>query len=213
MTNQINPQKTGAAGADALSPSEGKGKPEKKPDTSLLGKFDQAMQGKGEKNQGGKGESGEQPGGMMSDLSAIFQKAQASVSGMGTTAASAAAQAAAPNPAEKLDGLVDRILVSTPKPGEAQEIRITLNNDLLPGTEVRMSRADGELKVEFVVDKADSGRFLQTSRDDLSNRLANKLSDSVEVKLTYKEDHSGGESQDGRSRQQRNLYDEMEKND
>ena len=128
--------------------------------------------------------------------------------------------------AARIDGdltskLVDRILVSAADSKTGAEVRISLREDILPGTEIRIQRqADGGLSVQFVTNDVRAEQMLgQRQLTELQNVLAQNL--QVEVRVaTIRTDGSmsadagtsgqhgqqrgsGGQDQqqDGRSRQ------------
>ncbi|MCG8453486.1 MAG: hypothetical protein MI717_09945, partial [Spirochaetales bacterium] len=118
----------------------------------------------------------------------------------------AKAEALAPKTdAERIDSMVDRILVSADKADK--EVRIQLKDSILPGTEIRMTRDDAGLKLQLVTTHQSSMNFLTEHRDNLQQTLAQKLSTDVQVDLNYQE---GG---DGRSRERRDMYEEMKANE
>lgn len=101
------------------------------------------------------------------------------------------------------DALVDRILVSADKADGTSEVRIRLRDDILPGTEITIRRDADSVHVNLVTTDTSSHAFLNEHRQGLEMQLAQKLEGKVSVGLSYDE-------HDGRSRQQRNLYDEQE---
>ncbi len=108
---------------------------------------------------------------------------------------------------EKIQTLVDQILVSVPDAKGGQEVRIRLNPEVMPGTEIRFERHEGQLDITFVSSDSSSLAFLGEHRQDLANQLQNRLGQDVNLEMRSKEQQ---QEQDGRSRQQRNLYEEME---
>lgn len=121
------------------------------------------------------------------------------------------------------DKLVDRILVSAPQPGGQAEVRISLREDVLPGTEVRIQRLpDGGVKVQFVTDNPQAERQLnQTQLAGLQQMLGENLRAEVRVS-TLRTDGSmtsdsgsggsqnrggGGQDAQGDSRQRSSQYD------
>ncbi|MDL2290712.1 hypothetical protein LJC09_01225 [Desulfovibrio sp. OttesenSCG-928-F20] len=102
-------------------------------------------------------------------------------------AASAAAQAAATAPV--IDGdltskLVDRILVATTDGKQNAEVRLHLKDDILPGTEIRITRAnDGGVTVQFVTNDIRAEQMLGSRQlTDLQNVLTQNL--QVEVRVS-----------------------------
>ncbi len=72
---------------------------------------------------------------------------------------------------EKMEGLVKRILVSAPENGKS-EIIVSLDDSLLPGTEIHMSSdAGGMLHVRLDASNPAVLRTLSEARDDLRKRL------------------------------------------
>lgn len=107
--------------------------------------------------------------------------------------------AAAPRAAEaptRIDGdltskLVDRILVSTADGKQNAEVRLNLKDDILPGTEIRITRTnDGGVSVQFVTNDVRAEQMLGARQmADLQNALAQNL--QVEVRVsTVKTDGS-----------------------
>jgi len=103
--------------------------------------------------------------------------------------------------------IVDRILVSTHTADGSNEIRIQLKEDILQGTEIRLVKNEGHLSIALVTNDSSSHAFLASHKHTLQEQLYRNISGSVDVQLIFEEQ---GEPQDGRSRQQRNLYDELE---
>lgn len=82
-----------------------------------------------------------------------------------------AALQAAPPSGELIDTLVDRTLLSQSKDGSS-EIRISLNNSMLPDTEIRLVRGnDGQLTVHMLTNNASSFQTMVAAQDTLRLRL------------------------------------------
>ena len=106
-----------------------------------------------------------------------------------------------------LDNLVERILVSVPKADGTAEVRIKLDPRLLLATEITLKSQPGEgLTVEFMSDNVDSQRFLLPNLSSLQERLTDRTGDMVTVRMS---ENASGDTGDGRSRNRRNLYEEM----
>lgn len=119
------------------------------------------------------------------------------------------AQPPAGSDSTRCDELVDRMLVSRPAPDGREEVRIRLDRDWLPATEVVMVKTPGAgLSVEFMSDRVESQRFLLPNLTTLRERLADRTGDQVVVRMT--EQAGEGEDRDGRSRNRRNIYEEAE---
>ena len=99
--------------------------------------------------------------------------------------------------------VAERILVSAPKPGSPDEVRISLNTSVLDGSDIRIFREAGELKVVFVAQTESAERFLADNRAILHQKLGERLQDErvhVEVSNNDRESASRGDAE-GRSRQ------------
>ena len=128
----------------------------------------------------------------------------------------AAAQTEGVNSPHNLEGIVqqvaDRMLVSEGAAG-SREVRISLKDSVLPGTEIRISQQGGKLQIQFVTDSAKSQELLAQNQGALQDRLNEKLSRNDVAVSIAKEAEGHGDQQDGRSRQQRDIIDEAERDD
>ena len=122
--------------------------------------------------------------------------------------------AADPARSANLDQIVqqvaDKILISDPSSG-MREVRITLKDSILQGTEVRITQEAGKLQVQFVTTSPRSQELLAQNQAALQDRLGVKLNKQDVVVQVEFDPQGQGESQDGRSRQQRKLDEEMDK--
>ncbi|MCC9620369.1 hypothetical protein LPB41_01585 [Thalassospira sp. MA62] len=98
---------------------------------------------------------------------------------------------------ELAQNLTSRILVG--ENSGATEVRIQLNDAVLPGTEVRISERDGRLIAEFISSNADSTNFLNQRQDDLAARLSKVLQKDVDV-ITIKDSGTGTNDGDSNRR-------------
>jgi len=74
-------------------------------------------------------------------------------------------------PEDIATNLVDRILVGSPKDG-GTEVRISLNNDVLPNTEIQLLRGnDGTLSVKFITGDSNSFQTLVEAQNTLQTKL------------------------------------------
>ena len=97
-------------------------------------------------------------------LGALFENAM--------SAAAPAPPAAVENLGELVEDLVRRILVSDPKAGGPSEIRLQLNDAILPDTQIMMSRGpDGLLCVLLETGNASSMRTLVSAQQSLREQL------------------------------------------
>ena len=100
--------------------------------------------------------------------------------------------------------VADRILVSMPTPGAPEEVRITLRDSVLEGSDVRISREAGEIRIVFVAQTESAQRLLAEHRGVFEQTLGESLQEErvhVAVEGPDSGDTSRGEG-DGRSRQQ-----------
>ncbi len=106
--------------------------------------------------------------------------------------------------------IAQRILVSDSELGSGREVRIQLKDSILPGTEIRIARDAYGVHVELNSVDDGSLAFLQDNRDGLLRHLQNRMEEPVSVEVRM--DSPGGDRDEsqGRSRQQRDLYEEYE---
>jgi len=114
-----------------------------------------------------------------------------------------APQAAKPEAAPRLDPqevqqIADRILVSAPSGGN-QEVRITPNQGLLPGTEIIVTRDNaGMLQVSVKTTDATAFQTLVGAQGDLKDALQTK--ESMPVRVVIASDEAGAGDNDSRRR-------------
>ena len=105
--------------------------------------------------------------------------------------------------------VAERILVTAPELNQKQEVMILLKENVLPGTQVRITRGEGgTLQLVFDVRGQDASNLIHQNVGALKDTLQNKLGESVNVSV--KTEGQGREENEGRSRGQRNLIDEQE---
>ena len=117
--------------------------------------------------------------------------------------------------AKTAEAICERILVSEKDVSGRQEIRISLKNDILPDTEIRLIRDEQGLHIKLVTTSAEARQFLESRQQGLQDFLGQRMKEKFSVSLSdgreqqpEQEQNENGQDQ-GRSRQQRNLYDEM----
>ncbi|AMO57373.1 hypothetical protein GZ77_15670 [Endozoicomonas montiporae] len=99
---------------------------------------------------------------------------------------------------EVINKLVDKIHVSAKDSINGAEVRITMKDNILPGTEIRIQRAGGELTVTMNTTSADTHNFLAVNESSLLKSLNERFGDKVQVNINMSGDQPG----DGRSREQ-----------
>ena len=119
---------------------------------------------------------------------------------------------AGPEPSELAQRLVERILVSEPSAG-GQEIRLTLGNDVLPGTEISILRdASGNLAVRLVTENASSFQTLVSAQDTLKRQLEGLEQKDVRVEVSSEFGDNRQEGNDSRQRS-RGFFEQNDQND
>ena len=113
-------------------------------------------------------------------------------------------QAPVSHAAELADQVADRILVSMPDSNAPGEVRISLKQSILDGSEVRIFHEGGELKVVFVAETEAAQHLLFNSKERLQQTLEERLQDQrVQIDVEAPErDAASREDRHGRSRQQ-----------
>lgn len=107
-----------------------------------------------------------------------------------------------PKPNELTENLVERILVSDPKSAD-QEVRIKLNESVLPDTEIRITRHnDGSLHIQLNSENANSFQTLAAQQFELKTRL-----ERIENTPIIVEVNSQNREESDRNRRSRGLFD------
>lgn len=109
-----------------------------------------------------------------------------------------------------LQKMADQIHVSSKDAVNGAEIRISLKDNVLPGTEVRIHRHGGELTVTLNTTSAETNNFLAQHEASLQKTLADRFgNEKVQVNINM----SGGDNQenDGRSRNEYVAEDDDQK--
>ena len=128
----------------------------------------------------------------------------AGIAEWGQTRAPEDVQAPASRAAELADQVADRVLVSMPDSNAPGEVRISLKQSILDGSDVRIFHEGGELKVVFVAETESAQRLLVDNKQRFQQTLEERLQDqrvNVEVEAPNR-DGSSREDRHGRSRQQ-----------
>ncbi|MGB0359882.1 MAG: type III secretion HpaP family protein [Endozoicomonas sp.] len=100
-----------------------------------------------------------------------------------------------------LNKLADQIKVSAKDAINGAEIRITMKDSVLPGTEIRIQKTAGELAVTMSTSSAEAGNFLAQHEASLQKLLADRFSnDRVQVNVNLAD--SNNQDTDGRSKNQ-----------
>lgn len=108
-----------------------------------------------------------------------------------------------------MEAICDRVLVSEKSIEGRQEVRISLKESVLPDTEIRIKREADGLSIEMISGSSDARQLLKENVQGLQNLLHQKLGEKVQVAVMGA-GQSDGASGQGRSRQRRDAYEEME---
>lgn len=130
--------------------------------------------------------------------------ASAGTAELGRTSAPEGVQAPESRATELAEQVADRILVSMPDSSAPGEVRISLKQSILDGSDVRIFHEGGELKVVFVAETESAQRLLVNNKELMQQTLGERLRDQ-RVHVEVEAPNRGGASQDdnrGRSRQQ-----------
>ena len=105
--------------------------------------------------------------------------------------------------------LADRISTAADAAKGTSEVKISMKNDFLPGTEISVKQVNGELKVNIVTNNPDAHQIMSAGAEQLMSNLKEKFGDNVNVDLQMEGDDQNPDDPDGRSRDQRE-YEEDE---
>ncbi len=95
---------------------------------------------------------------------------------------------------ESVQDIADRILTATKADG-SQEVRISLSDKALAGTEVSITRSnDGQISVQFSTNNVNSFQTLVAAQDALKEALS-QSNDDVKVEIHKEDNNSDRESQ------------------
>ena len=131
--------------------------------------------------------------------------ASAGTPGLGQTHAPEGVQAPVSHAAELADEVADRILVSMPDSNAPGEVRISLKQSILDGSEVRISHEGGDLEVVFVAKTESAERLLVDIREQFQQKLGERLQDQ-RVHVEVEASNRGGASEEEDRRRSRQQY-------
>ncbi|MFH0787910.1 MAG: type III secretion HpaP family protein [Pseudomonadota bacterium] len=109
---------------------------------------------------------------------------------------------------ETARAVAERILVAEPSLVGKQEVRITLKDSVLPQTEIRISKEGDKLTIDIVTTSDHSYRIISQEKNGLQQVLAERLDPRITVEVAVSD--TGREQNQGRSRQQRNVFEEWQ---
>ena len=123
----------------------------------------------------------------------------------GQTRAAEGVQAPVSRVAELAEQVADRILVSAPESDAPGEVRISLKQSILDGSDVRMFHEGGELKVVFVAETESARHLLVNIREQFQHTLGERLQ-GQRVHVEVEAPERGGTSGDDNRRRSRQQY-------
>ena len=91
------------------------------------------------------------------------------------TSSTALTQPAAESVPPELDVVVHQVAEEIQVASSDREVRITLKNSVLPGTEVRIFKSDGQTQVRFVTSAVDSFKKISLHQNALQSNLNNRI--------------------------------------
>jgi type III secretion system needle length determinant len=134
------------------------------------------------------------------------------LTGAASTEKTAAGAQPPPSLGETAKNVADRILVSTPdstsNSTKGQEVRISLKSTQLAGVEIKITRWQGELQIQLITPDADKYQAAGALQNSLQKILGERF-DNETVKVSVVTQGQDREQNDGRSRQRRNLAEEL----
>ncbi len=147
------------------------------------------------------------------DVSSLGHSILHSLGAHSSTAAAATQSAGHAPSAERVEQvsaliteMADRVLVTDPLHGQTQEVRITLADNLMPGTDLRVWREDGgQLRVEFDTVSPYWARVLNEASPLLTQRLNERLGQPDQLAVVTVQ-QQGGQPEDGRSRNRQSPW-------
>ena len=142
------------------------------------------------------------------DIAAIDMTGMAASAGtaeLGQARAAESVRAPVSHAAELADEVADRILVSMPDSNAPGEVRISLKQSILDGSEVRISHDGGELEVVFVARTESAERLLVDIREPFQQKLGERLQDQ-RVHVEVEASNRGGASEEEDRRRSRQQY-------
>ncbi len=99
--------------------------------------------------------------------------------------------------------IVERIIASNEALNAKQEVRIFLRDDILPQTEIRITKEGTDiLEVDFYTRSDTSAAFLYANQVGLRDHLLNNLNNIRDVEIDIHRESADNEPGDGRSKQE-----------
>jgi len=112
----------------------------------------------------------------------------------------------------ELTDIVNQIAVRCDASIGKREVHMQIESPHFPETSVKIERLHGELQIQFSTSSGEAKENLATAQADLHDRLTSKLGEDVRISVVSSgmQQSGGGDSNNGRSRQQRSLAEEAD---
>ncbi|MDP0562798.1 MAG: type III secretion HpaP family protein [Candidatus Endonucleobacter sp. (ex Gigantidas childressi)] len=111
-----------------------------------------------------------------------------------------------------LQKMADQIHVSGKDAIDGAEIRVSIKDSILPGTEVKVHRHSGEITVTVNTSSAEAHNLLAQHQASLQKHLSDRFSNE-NVQINFHMTEEGGEQKDGRSKNEYISEDNENSND
>ncbi len=166
--------------------------------------FQKKMKKNDEPDKSSKKSSEKKDGNVLSSLLSLRARQDSTIFEHATKTNSSQAMQ---NNIDTIQQLSEKILVSVAKADGSKEVHVHVKNDLLPNTEVRLQLDGQNLHVNIVCTDTQTSNFLSQHAGSLQSILAEKQQGAVTVNVNA---DTNQDNSDGRSRQQRNIYEEQQ---
>ena len=104
--------------------------------------------------------------------------------------------------------VAERIFVTNPELSQKQEVLIVLKQEVLPGTQIKLSREGDVLNIAFQARGQETANFINQNVGQLRELLQGRLGEPVNIAV--KSEQEQREENEGRSRNRRSVMDEMQ---
>jgi type III secretion system needle length determinant len=206
----ISIQSTDAASSKPSAPTS---TPKSSPHAAEQGEFDRLMHRPDKRgNDGAKHDNPNTPD-QPEDLSSLMGRLASERLGAPTaqehSVAEVGASATSEGPDDMLDKLVQQILVSDPEQTGDSEVRLVVQESLLPDTEIHLSRgADGILSVTLATGQSGAFQTLVSAQTELRALLSAHEQQDVRLVVTNTNDSQTSDDASGRRSSNYVAYEE-----
>ena len=131
------------------------------------------------------------------EVSANFQQQTTMTPSIQPVNATNSAQQVDMQTIERAEKIADQIVLQTAK--DVKQVNIKFNNQVLPNTEVTVTRENGMVKMEFVTTNPESFNLMNKAESALTDTLNRRFENNVSININLA---NNSDQQDGRSRNQ-----------